>query len=173
MREQGPRPGGGRHRIGMGPVVGKGAKVSADGQSAKGSAGVSGCFVSLVEPDKPEKRDEADQPGKPRTTNRRTTRLSQFILFVWSILWLLLSETKETSSLPRAATWLEGSFDFLKFRMSPFLHAFSVECTSLTRSQQRFTASSIKVTLLDQGVRIPPAGGASQLVVKATHRRVF
>ena len=31
-----------------------------------------------------------------RTTNQRTARLSQFILFVSFILFLLLSETKET-----------------------------------------------------------------------------
>jgi hypothetical protein len=92
-----------------------------------------------------------------------------------SCLFFSLNKTREISKQPprneinqlspRAGRWLEGYFDFLEFRMPPFLLAFSVECTGLIRSQERFTASSIGGTLLDLGLGVPPAGGVSQLVV--------
>ena len=65
-------------------------------------------------------------------------------------------------------------FDFQETRIAPFFLAFSVECTSLTRSQEGFTASSIiGGTLPDQGSGIPPAGEASQRDSTAAHCRVF
>lgn len=86
------------------------------------------------------------------------------MVFVCSILFLLLSETRETSSLPCAGTWVRVLFDFQETRISPFFLAFSVECTSLTRSQEGFTVSFIEGTLLDQGSGILPMDGALRLL---------